>query len=169
MGIPGNFKGEEAARAMVRNVSKYLKFAKPSALDWHVLVNVNHLQRYMLHLKAIVGVNNCATKIDNLRAALRFAKGKLAADMLFTTIDSISSDLLHWREGLGKKPQLRNEEQSEQGLTLKAITPIVESKEMWAHYKDIILRKVEPKDLKLAIGAVIVLLLFTSWQRPGAV
>ena len=66
------------------------------------------------------------------------------------------------------------EEFSSKPMSLNEVTAVVESKAMWERYANVTQRmrrgeEVTKEDAKICLMAVASLLLFSGWQRPGAV
>ncbi|ORU95070.1 MAG: hypothetical protein A6F71_10445 [Cycloclasticus sp. symbiont of Poecilosclerida sp. M] len=68
----------------------------------------------------------------------------------------------------------RREDASEMDMNMETISAVVDNPTMWSDFSDIVDRarhgeEVPEKDLKLAMGIVMVAVMFKSYQRPGAV
>ncbi len=130
--------------------------------------------------KAGCGPEGRITKLDNLNTALRYLRlsdpeecPDLEAQARRME-ESIATFKRTLRKFKYKRVEQRLEELSETPLDLEEVTQVVDNPLMWREFEQVIdmiksEKDVEPRQLELCTTAVATLLLFKSWQRPGAV
>ncbi len=169
------------AEAIAIDVSKFLAFCNQKNLRWDYLWNIRKVRQFLAELEEMgIGVDGQLTKIDRLCTALKFYRLEIIdeddADLdnrvarAVLRLDSMKSGM---RPLKVTKRASQLEMLSAQELSLDQVTAVVDNEEMWADFDDTVQalrmkRDVDEKDLLLATSALMALLLFKNWQRPGA-
>ena len=126
-----------------------------------------------------IGPDGISQKLDRLLDALNYRlTWCTSADNTHFGIQKAIHCIGLWQKKLRKKRaekrHARLELRSEARLTAEQVDEAVEDKAMWSHYRKVV-RGVEgrglvtPKQLELAMGAVMYMVMARSTSRPGAV
>ena len=182
--VDGKGKSEKVATEMSTDVSKYLKFACGSAIapDFERLMDRDMVLAFLDKLERCgIGVEGRINKLDALDAALSFLQLCVLKDQpthiwhqrAMRMKDSLKAWKATMRKEKTKKRAQRLEELSSQQVSIAEVTGILECKPMWTDFHECLRksetgRTVSSKELKECTAAIAALLLFKSWQRPGA-
>ena len=124
-----------------------------------------------------IGVDGRTTKLDNIVYGIRFARhyyeDRDPSQVSYQQASSLLDDIRMWQSTLGKhrraKAQHQLENLSETSLDLANISEVIECENMWAHFHRVVSMCIvgdpglSQKDLKLAMGAVMVTTMLKSW------
>lgn len=173
------------AKEIVTDVSKFLKFAQgPTSTepDFGRLLDREQLVAFVDKLAKHIGPEGRITKLDSLDSALSFIRLKALKnnpdDRRMQQAALISESIKAWKSTLRKEKLKRRVERMEKlsatPMTFDDANELLESEELWQHYLDCV-EKVEEgeelsrESLKDCAAIIAAMLLFKSWQRPGAV
>ena len=180
MGLAGKKKGEKAANAIVKDISKALYYYNSKELDWAGITDRSNLLRFMDKLEALeMGPEGQLSKLEGVSSALHFLiTTKTLSTEMKSTIHETEVYMQQWKRTLrSQKVSLqiqRIEMTSEMNLSMDQITKVVDNPEMWARYDKTIRqlkrnKKVAEIELKIALAAIMISIMLKSSQRPGAV
>ena len=185
-GIDGKCKSDTVAKAVATDMSKFLRYATPDAPSpkWEVVTDHRKLMDYLRKMEE----GNCGPEgqlrfLDSVNHALRYVRRMIFSEedvTLHVHVRCTKGEKLiqSWKTTLRKKRRLHQEENMEEfsskPMSLNEVTAVVESKAMWERYANVTKRmrrgeEVTKEDAKICLMAVASLLLFSGWQRPGAV
>ena len=183
-GLDGKRKSERESQAIAMDVSKFLKYAAPTAPNtrWELLLKMDKVQSYFDHLQdtAACGVDGQLTKMERLTVALTFYKLDILGEedeAGYHQANRAIDCLAQWKATLhgGKRyrHQQRQVEEGDQSTSIEEATALLTCKKLWVDVSDFItLSKSGAADrvqLKVLTAALVGLLMQRSWQRPGAV
>ena len=180
MGVAGKKKSENAASAIVKDISKALYYYNDQELDWAGITDRLNLLQYMNRLEALnIGPEGQLSKLEGVSAALQFLKlTKNFSTEMKSTIQDTELYIQQWKRTLrSQKSTLqiqRIERASEMNFNLQQVTKVVEHPEMWGRYHKTIRKlkrnkEVSETELKFSLAAIMVTTMLKSCQRPGAV
>ena len=139
--IDGGSRAETTAVGMVKDVSKFLKFASGDGkIQWSCLTDRSILSLYVEKLKASGLTSSSILNIlDSVSHALKFSKIKLAKDSdQLVTIDKMSEVLKAWKSDLRKKKRAESatlvEKQSKNPISFESATDILRCRAVWAYF-----------------------------------
>lgn len=183
--IDGKQKSTSVAKAVATEISKYLKYAMPEAATpkWEPITAHRKLMAYLDKMKqeGHCGPEGQLRFLDSVNHALRYAQCMIFGEedaQLHVRCAQIEQRIKNWKTTLRKGKRLHQEEIMEEfsskPMSLSEVSMVVESKAMWQRYANITQRmrrgeEVSKEDAKICVMAVASLLLFSGWQRPGAV
>lgn len=178
MGIEGKRKGENSAKAIVTDVSKFLYFANPESIDWSLVANTAKLRLYVEKVEKMgVGPEGQLTKLERISDCLKFLKCTHRDLDFKTEAQDAECRIRTWKTILRKEKQKLNahriEKASDADMSLNAITEVVDNQEMWTRFNRTIQQlkggaELSDAALKTAMGSVMVATVLKSYQRPGA-
>ena len=180
--VDGKSRSEKVAREIAVDVSKFLKFAGgPMSLEPHFdrMLDRDQLVAYMEKLKTHgCGPEGMLGKLDAFESALSFIRLFILKDddtnTLYGQSLRMSETLKRWRSTLRKQKALtraiRLETLSDEKLSLDEITAMIESENIWDTFVSTLSHD-QPTAAMLREATVVIaaLILYKSWQRPGAV
>ena len=185
MSVEGRQKSLKTAREISADISKILSHSNPGKLTWTSLTNKANLLSFFERLAALeVGAEGRLTKMERLGDAFRYMRfcihSKPSPDSAakLADIDAAELSLGQWKTVLRRsKKQLnmtRLERASNELPSFDIVSKVVDSKKLERVFGSIVEevkagREVEEEDLKLAMAAVAIPLMFQSSSRPGAV
>ena len=181
--IDGKLKSRSVAKSIATDVSKFLRFATTGPTpDWATTYNRQLVVKYLEKMKTDGGCSHDSqlVQLESLTHALRYIQCKILdeADPANNTVVRMETIMQGWKASLRKKRAVklveRMEEFASTPSSLDEITEFIECQEMWKEYRAIVKRiqegkEVPPSDVNFCSVAVGALLLYSSWQRPGAV
>ena len=141
MSIDGGNRAESTAVGMVKDVSKFLKFASGEGkIQWNRLTDRSILSLYVEKLKAAgLSSSSILNILDSVSHALKFSKIKLAKDSdQLVTIDKMSEVIKAWKSDLRKKKRAESatlvEKQSRNPISFESATDILRCRAVWAFF-----------------------------------
>jgi len=180
--LDGGRKNESEVAQISADVSKFLKFARPTASDpvWQDLLDDGKVSAYLDFLQD----SWClwaSWPVDKAGPHTTWPQVLAPQDPpsqilpLATQTAIMEERIKQWKTTIRpakKKRQQIMDDQRDQ-LKLKEAVEILRSKQMKLDLDDVFARavtgrRVNEDDLKLALAAVMTRLLYRSWQRPGA-
>ena len=185
-GLDGRRKSKTESLQVATDVSKYLKYARPSSdhPNWFDLLDDRKARAYldMLNNTGACGASGQLTKIDRLLHALRYLRLEVAVDNAGVKYrsDIMEERLGQWKAAIRPEKKLQEEKgraaAESDMITLTEATAVIKDKQIrldvvaaisnvagageGADMKD---------DIKLILAFLLTLLAYRSWQRPGAV
>ena len=180
--VSGGAQEPEVAKQIVTDVSKVLYFLDLTEIDWTKLADEINVLQYFNKLQQI-------TKLDRIGSALKYIKeicGQQLADGIMDSkdylrsvgiLERMSTSVKNWKSSLRKDKrrlaQGRLEDLSELSNDMSEISRIVDNKEIWDRFHSIVKKarggSSPSKDqLRFGMSCVLVSLLYSSYQRPGA-
>lgn len=180
--VDGGIKSKKTASVVVKDISKYLYFADPMAINWMTLVDESKIHEYfeVLRKKYKLGPEGRLTKMERHGDALKYLRLKFYEnDNLIKKISHVDDILSRWKYTLRREKKKKNHERVQMladssKLDVDKLRKFVNNTRMWTKFNSIISQcknKTIPSEdsLKFSVSAVTLVSLFGSWQRPGAV
>ena len=130
-----------------------------------------------------VGPDGQTQKLDALDAAVRYYREEILEDdsgnVVYGKAMKIADRLTVWRANLRKKrsklrtARLEKQSAKKHHVTLEEVNKMLSCKQIWEDFAGVVdsLRKglpVKNQELNLCTTIIAALLIFRSWQRPGA-
>lgn len=180
----GGRKTESEATQITADINKFLKFAHPETGDpiWLVndLLDSAKASAYLdyLEVTGACGPAGQLTKLDCIQHGIRYICLKLSPSdaELVHRCNIMEEQVKRWKSTIrpARKLQQQLKEDTQEQVNLKEAVAILQSEQLKWDVKDITSRAatgshLKSKDLKLIVSAVVTMLLYRSWQRPGAV
>ncbi len=173
--IDGHMKTAHVARQIGTDVSKILYYCNPTRVDWMVLLCRENVLSCMEHLRLLgLGPDGQLTRVQRLCDALRFIEYKKYGDVsgMYRTLDNWKTTLAKKRQKLTVK---RLDALSDVSNDVREVGKLLlGNSKMIERYDKTInkLRKgasLEERDLKYCTAALMLVLMYSNWQRPGTV
>ena len=148
-------------------------------LDWNELHKVANVEAYLSHMEHLgIGADGVSQKVNRLETALKYRLMRCErADDTHFGIGMALTSIAMWQKQIrrdrSRKRHQRKELNAEESLSVEEIEMAVRCPRIWQHYRKTVMsvlqcHDVMPRDLELAIGAVMYLVMATSTSRPGA-
>lgn len=179
--MDGGCKSSSVASIMAKDISKFLYYCDPSKVDWLSLINRPKVLTYFEYLKdnCKVGPEDRLTKLERHCDALHYLKVMQDDPEVRKSVDSFLDISTKWKCTLRKQKKTLNHKRLEQlsetsSLDVSLIRDFQSNEKMWDEFDDILTSIITSKStthrkLKFAMTALLLSVLFGSWQRPGAV
>lgn len=162
-----------------------MKFAQgPNSTqpDFGRILDREQLVTFVDRLAKHIGPEGRITKLDSLDAALSFIRLKVLKNNIddgrLRKATQMSESIKAWKSTLRKEKRKRRvecmEKLSAAPISFDDANDLLESEELWEHFLDC-MEKVEAGEklsegsLKDCTSTIAAMMLFKSWQRPGAV
>ena len=187
-GVEGKERTPKAAREITTDVSKFLRFCAPTRKHprWEDLCNKDNVLNFLAELERCgMGPDGRLTKLDNLQTGLRFVRlhilgGKPNSNYpgVYEETYTMEELVSTYKRSIRKKKMKKNEERlaelSETPLELSEISKIVDCQPMLDDLHDLVrvaevTGELDEEQLGRTTMILAALLLYKSWQRPGAV
>lgn len=183
-GVEGREKSTTAAKAIVVDISKFVKFASPNNIfDWNVVTNRMKIAHYLNYLRDEYGMGpeGLLSKLERISDCLKYLLFIVCDEdkvEVHAEIGRLNITLDSWKNGLrNKKKKLainRLEGLAELDYSLNDINKLIENKNMWSKYNMVVkmCKKGLPtsyNDLKFCVAVITVTMIYKSWARQGAV